>query len=144
MEFLTFQTVVVSSLEQYLANTDETEDERSEQIAFRNATLHEFPYAVMLEVAFPEMDYANRWAWQHFGPRHGECFEVRTGLRPSEYPMCPLEEPHEHKGTWCCQWFVKTDYDFGFCEWYFSNASDKDHFLEFAPSINWGENYPRK
>ena len=140
---MTYQTIVLSSLEQYLANTDETEEDLREQIAFRSSILKEFPYAVMLEVAFPEMDYANRWAWQQFGPRHGECYDVRRGLRPSEYPMCDDGEPHVHHGTWCCHWLVKTDYDFGFCEWYFSTSSDRDRFHEFAPTINWGENFPQ-
>ncbi len=140
---MTYQTVVLSTLEEYLANTDETEEDRCEQIAFRNATLSEFPYSVMLEVAFSEMDYASRWAWQQFGPRHGECFDVRRGSKPSEYPMCKDPEPHSHQGTWCCHWYVKTDYDFGICEWFFSNSNDRDRFLVFAPTINWGENFPK-
>ncbi|WP_339613167.1 hypothetical protein [uncultured Rubinisphaera sp.] len=59
---MAYQTVVLSNLEEYLANTDETEEDLREQIAFRNASLCAFPYSVMLEVAFSEMDYANRWA----------------------------------------------------------------------------------
>jgi hypothetical protein len=36
---------------------------------------------------------------------------------------------------------VKTDYDFGFCEWYFSERSDRDCFLASVAEINWGEKY---
>ena len=140
---MTYQTFVISSFEQYLANTDETEEDLREQIAIRDAIQIAFPFSVMLEVATSEVDYANRWAWQQFGPRHGECFDVRRGLRPSEYPMCDNPEPHFHQGSWCCHWYVKTDYDFGFCEWFFVNSTDRDRFLAFAPSINWGENYPK-
>jgi len=140
---MTYQTVVISSLEQYLANTDETEEDLREQIAIRDAIQIAFPFSVMLEVVTSEVDYANRWAWQQFGPRHGEFFDVRRGLRPSEYPMCDNPEPHFHQGSWCCHWYVKTDYDFGFCEWLFANSTDRDRFLAFAPSINWGENYPK-
>ena len=139
---MSYQTVVLSTFEEYLANTDEGEADVAERIAIRNATLHAFPFSVVLQVAYAEMDYANRWAWQQFGPRDGECFAVRRGLRPSEYPMCHDPEPHVHRGTWCCHWHIKTDYDFGYCEWYFSNSTDKDRFLSFAPTINWGENHP--
>ena len=140
---MSYRTVVLSSIEEYLPNTEETDEGMAEQRACRNATLNAFPYSVVLQVAYPEMDYANRWAWQQFGPRHGECFDVRRGSKPSEYPMCNDPEPHAHQGTWCCWWHMKTDYDFGFCEWYFSNSTDRDRFLAFVPAISWGENYPK-
>ena len=138
---MTYRTVVLSSLEKYQANTDETLQEIREQRERRQSVMERFPYPVMLEVAYPEMDYANRWVWQNFGPRNGECYDVRAGSRHSDYPICDDPEPHEHNGTWCCHWIVKTDYDFGFCEWYFSRSDDRDRFLEFAPSINWGEKF---
>jgi len=141
---MSHQTALLSSFEEYLANTDETNEELTEQLAVRDATLGAFPFGVILRVAYPEIDYANRWASQQFGPRDGECFDVRRGSKPSEYPVCDDPEPHDHQGTWCCcQLPVKTDYDFGFCEWYFSNPTDRDRFLAFAPTINWGENFPR-
>ncbi len=37
--------------------------------------------------------------------------------------------------------FGNTDYDFGFCEWYFSEQSDRDGFLASMGEINWGEKY---
>jgi hypothetical protein len=141
---MSHQTALLSSFKEYLANTDETKEELTEQLAVRDATLRAFPFGVILQVAYPEIDYANRWAWQQFGPRDGECFDVRRGSRPSEYPVCDDPEPHVHEGTWSCHWLVKTDYDFGFCEWFFSSSVDKDRFLAFAPTINWGENFPIK
>ena len=45
---MSHQTVVLSSFEEYLANTDETEEELADQIAFRNATLSTFPFSVIL------------------------------------------------------------------------------------------------
>ncbi len=42
---MSHQTVIVSSFEEYLANTDETEEELAEKIAIRNNTLCEFPLA---------------------------------------------------------------------------------------------------
>jgi hypothetical protein len=44
----------------------------------------QFPYRVVVECDFPEWDVANRWCWQNFGPRHGECSSQR------EYAACPL------------------------------------------------------
>lgn len=140
---MSHQTALLSSFEEYLANTDETKEELAEHLAVREATLRKFPFSVILQVAYPEIDFANRWAWLQFGPRDGECFDVRRGSKPSEYPMCNDPDPHDHQGTWCCHWLVKTDYDFGFCEWYFSNPTDRDRFLAFVPTINWGENFPK-
>ena len=97
-----------------------------------------FPFAVMLQVAYPEMDYANRWCWQQFGPAHGECWQ-----HCSEYPVCDLPHPHAHVGQWMTHWYVKTDYDFGFNEWYFIREADRDRFLEFVPHVNWGEKFPK-
>ena len=73
---MSHQTVLRSSFEEYLANTDETKEELAEQLAVRDATLRAFPFSVILQVAYPEIDYANRWTWQQFGPRDGECFDV--------------------------------------------------------------------
>ncbi len=36
---------------------------------------------------------------------------------------------------------AKTAYDFGFNEWCFAEQADRDKFLEFVPSITWGETY---
>ena len=44
---------------------------------------------------------------------------------------------------WTTHWFVKTDYDFGFSEWYFARQSYHDLFLDSVPKINWGEKYPK-
>lgn len=38
-------------------------------------------------------------------------------------------------------WLAKTDYDFGFNEWYFKRHADLNRFLEFIPHITWGEAY---
>jgi len=38
---------------------------------------------------------------------------------------------------------VKTDYDFGFNEWYFAESEDCDFFVANVDKINWGEHYPK-
>ena len=100
--------------------------------------LTRFPYSVMLQVAYPELDFANRWCWQHFGPPHGECLQFQ-----SEYCACDVEPKHCHMGVWTEFWFAKTDYNFGFNEWYFMEKSHFERFLASVPSINWGEHYPK-
>jgi hypothetical protein len=83
-------------------------------------------------------DFANRWCWQNFGPCDGECTQ-----RYSEYRVCDRSEPHSHVGKWTSHWFVKTDYDFGYNEWYFAENVDRDRFLANVDKINWGEHFPK-
>lgn len=61
----------------------------------------------------------------------------------SEYRVCLNDLPYSHSGVWMSHWFEKTDYNFGFNEWYFAERSHHDLFLDFVPMINWGEKYPR-
>jgi len=133
------RTATLSSFEEYLTfeYTDETEC-RAVEVQERMARLESFPYSVVLQVAYPELDFANRWCWQQFGAPNGACLD-----KQSEYSTCELEEPYEHKGMWFSYWLGKTDYDFGYNEWNFQMRSDLDRFLEFISEINWGENYPK-
>jgi hypothetical protein len=135
---MSHRTVVPSSFVEYLASEDDSVEERAAQEADRNQRLSRFPYSVMLELSFAELDFANRWCWQHFGPSDGECLE-----RYSEYSACKLAERHSHIGKWTWHWFVKTDYNYGFNEWYFSEAADRDFFVASVDQINWGEHYPK-
>lgn len=136
-----YRTARMSSFEEYLETTDESVEDVVQARTLREATLARLSRPVMLESAYPEMDYANRWCWRNLGPQHGECFESRSGSKPSDYPICMIESPHCHAGRWSIRWFEKTDYDFGFAEWYFSTESDRDQFLQFEPAIHWGEKY---
>jgi len=102
----------------------------------RKARLSRFPHAIMLQVSYAELDFANRWCWQHFGPCDGDCLQ-----RQSEYPMCDLVAPHSHIGSWTCYCFAKVDYNFGFNEWYFAEESDRESFLANVEQISWGEKY---
>jgi hypothetical protein len=132
------RTIVVSSIQEYLASDDDSVEERIAQNADRIQRLIRFPHSVMLKVSLPELDYADRWCWQQFGPCDGECKQ-----RHSEYPACSRTELHSHIGRWTSHWFVKTDYNFGFNEWYFSQRADQDLFLAIVDNINGGEHYPR-
>src|SRR5262245_1422187 len=102
---MSHRTVVASSFEEYVASDDDSLEERATQEASRHERLARFPYSVMLKLSFPELDFADRWCWQNFGPRDGECTQ-----RYSEYRACDRMEPHLHVGKWTSHWFVKTDY----------------------------------
>ncbi len=133
---MTHRTAKLSSLDAYKHWGGESANDLSDAQAERSTIISRFSYAVMMKVAFPEIDFGNRWCWQNFGPRDGECID-----QCSEYTSCDIELPHAHVGSWTSNWFVKTDYNFGFNEWYFSDRSDRDQFLEFVPSMNWGEKF---
>ncbi len=135
---MTHQTAVLSTFDAYCKTGGDDAAEQLAHQAEREQTLLRFPNAVMLELAFAELDYANRWCWQQFGPCDGECTQEY-----SDYRVCNTASPHTHEGTWTNRWFAKTDYNFGFNEWYFSTVSDRDRFIEFVPLINWGENFPK-
>ena len=137
------RTVVLASYDEYLdfeyppASLDLV-DARAADVRERQARMAVFPHCVVLQVSYPELDDANRWCWQEFGPAHGECLQAG-----SEYPACEIQGSHSHDGSWLTHWLVKTSYDFGFSEWYFVHVADRDRFLEFVPLINWGEGWPR-
>ena len=135
---MSIRTVVSSSLEEYLASEDDSVDDRAAQEIDRNERMLRFPHSVMLKLSFPEIDFANRWCWQHFGPGDGECSQ-----RYSEYRVCDRTEPHSHVGRWMSHFFVKTEYDFGFNEWYFAERSERDLFVGNVDNINWGEHFPK-
>lgn len=113
---------------------------RDEETLERQTILADYPYSVMLQVAVPELDYANRWCWNQFGPAAGEC----TLQKGSEYAACAEVKPHAHNGSWLVRFLAKTNYNYGFAEWYFVDEPSANSFLSFVPRITWGEHYPEK
>ncbi len=94
------------------------------------------PHSIVLSLFYPQLDFAERWCWQHFGACFGECFQHH-----SEYPACNEPLPHCHSGRWHARWLAKTGYDFGYCEWLFAEESDYRRFAAFVPHISFGELY---
>ncbi|WP_254513120.1 hypothetical protein [Anatilimnocola floriformis] len=133
---MSYRTVEAASFEEYLASDDDSVEDRASQKIERNERLLRFPFSVMLKVSFPELDFANRWCWQNFGPGDGECTQSY-----SRYRVCDRKDRHTHEGRWASHWFVKTDYDFGFNEWYFVASRDHELFVANIANINWGENF---
>ncbi len=129
------RTVVLSSFEELVADEGVSVDEMAE----RSERMVRFPFAVMLKVSFPELDFANRWCWRVFGPGDGECSQEY-----SRYRACTEDGPHSHNGQWTSHWWVKIDYDFGFNEWYFARSTDHDRFLASVSEINWGEDFAER
>lgn len=128
----------LSSFGEYRQQCGETSLELLDQGNERDARMERFPYAVVLELAYPELDFANRWLWQSMGPACGECID-----KYSEYRSCLIDFPHSHPGTWASEWLEKIDYNHGFNEWYFAEQSAQELFLQFVPSVSWGEKYPK-
>lgn len=134
---MAYRTAKLSSFEAYRESENDDQEERLGAHEERELLLVRFPFPVMLELAFAERDYANRWCWEMFGPKDGSCFQSS-----SNYPCCSDSSEHTHEGVWCTRWFVKTDYDFGFSEWYFREVDHQELFLAFVPLIHWGERFP--
>jgi hypothetical protein len=152
----------LASYEAYL-----TEDRRAiheSRVPIREETHRSFPHIVVLEGVYPEHDFAQRWAWQNFGPQDGKCQD-----HYSEYPGCPLvletkqvvtgsdhqgnawsenvyKDPgeHSHEGKWKTFWLGKTGYDYGFCEYCFKDEADKDKFFAAWETFGLGEPSTRK
>jgi hypothetical protein len=129
---MTHSSLIISSFEKYMESEDDSPEERADQNEERVKRLAQFRHALMLECHFVDMDRADQWCWQHFGPRHGDCNQAYSKFR-----VCDLESPHCHFGKWTTHWFVKTDYDFGFNEWYFRDAPDRESFREFVSRKIW-------
>jgi hypothetical protein len=104
---------------------------RVEEEQERRICLAQFPHAILLQLSVSELDFANRWCWEQFGPAQGEC----CGMH-SQYPACHLQGAHSHDGKWMTRWLVKTSYDYGFNEWYFARFPDKVRFLEFVHALD--------
>jgi hypothetical protein len=139
---MTIRTVELVTYDHYLNNEYGLQEHlagaRAADHQEHQLRLSQFPYNVVLRLSYPEMDFANRWLWQQFGPPNGECIDSY-----SEYPTCSEKASHAHDGKWLSHWLAKTDYDFGYNEWCFEFKEDQQRFLEFVPFINFGEKYPK-
>jgi hypothetical protein len=131
------RTIVVSSFERYVAEFGGTSDWLVDERAERDLRKSRFPFSLMLELSFAELDFVNQWCWQQFGAADGQCLD-----KSSNDPICQIKEEHSHAGKWCWNWIEKTDYNFGFCEWYFSDQDDLSRFKALLPEICWGEKHP--
>jgi hypothetical protein len=135
---MTHRTLLLSTFEAYVASESDSAEDQADEGRNRAVCLKRFPYSVMLELAYPELDFIERWCWQQCGPMDGECLQ-----RQSRYRVCRDDAVHSHVGTWMSHFLVKTDYDFGYCEFYFAKPGDRDAFLAEIPNFNWGEDFAK-
>jgi len=133
---MSYRTVIQSSFQEYLQSEVDSPDERAEQERKYRLQLQRFPFNVVLKISYDELDFANRWCWQTMGPADGECNQHN-----SEYPACDRTEPHTHVGNWISRWITKTEYNFGFNEWFFTEAGQAERFIQNVENLNWGEHY---
>lgn len=138
----------------------EDQQERDQE---RRDLLAVFPYSVVAEGFYSEHDYATRWCWQHISPKNGLCdsyqsdylalssvleteFLEHTFYRGNEWFHKRYWEPaeHAHQGEWAYLWFGKTDYDYGFGEYYFAQDTDRAKFVEAFPAFTWDEAWNRE
>ena len=128
----------LSSLDEYLETTDESRSQLIDYFKARTKRVEKFPHIAMLQVGFIQRDVANRWCFQQWGLADGECQEMH-----SSYPCCEIENNHSHDdGTWMSVFLAKTDYDYGFNEWYFETEAQRNEFVANLPSIDHGEKFP--
>jgi hypothetical protein len=112
---------------------EQTERERAE-LRIR------FPHVVTLEGTYDGIDRAERYCWEHFGPRDGICFDSASVCLQPPDPGEPRQgsgcsRHHSHNGTWTAHWIEKTDYDYGFCDMCFAIEDQKTEFVsEFLSS----------
>jgi hypothetical protein len=89
-----------------------------------------FPYTSTIKWGYSDMDVGHCWCWQTFGPKHGKCEEDCGGERL--FLNCPfsglVKAYHSHVGVWTSVWFGKTDYDFGYEQFFFKHKVDRDMF----------------
>jgi len=101
---MAYRTVVVSTYDEYLKSeypetACDTTRSRDAAIEERQARLVAFPYTVVLQVAFPEGDFANRWCWQQFGRSMATAMRRRASTRRVNFvPRIIIRECGEHIG----------------------------------------------
>ncbi len=160
IEIVDFSPMRLGTLEEYVGGSFLDRASALNDTLASEEIYDHFPFSVIIEADYPEWDVAERWCWQTFGPRHGEC---NWG---SDYPACPIilaaekilttvvragqeykymtySNPveHSHSGPWTAYWFGKTSYDHGFGAFCFSNENDKNRFIAHVPEVNLGEKY---
>lgn len=126
-----FNAVIHTDFDAFLYASGESVLELQRLEREREKIRGRFPFAVMLEASYDNQDVANRWCYQNFGPRFGECIE-----KYSRHPNCDIDVPHSHSGIWTSEWYEKMDYDYGFNEWYFSSQENSDQFIQFVHTMN--------
>ena len=117
-------------------NSLSTDSDHGKTVSLKRATiLAKFPFSIMTLTAIDDIDFANFWLWNKFGPCNGSCHQSTSAFK-----ACDVHVYHDHVGSWCCHFFAKTGYDFGFNEWYFDNKPSLILFKKFITKFNKDKN----
>jgi len=120
----------VVSLADYLDETDESRAELIERFKDRELRSCLFPHSVMLKITLQQLTLASRWCFEKWGLPEGPCYESYSA--DSVDPYCKDESDHFHMGDWAWNFYVKTDYDYGFSEWSVKQQSQLQEFREMV------------
>jgi len=98
----------------------------------RRQFLASLPNSVIVEGEYSELDMAVNWCLTNIGqPDITSTWKcVAQGAGESQ------EIAGLQNGQWANQWFYKTDYDYGFMEFYFRSPADPARFVEAVPSFS--------
>jgi hypothetical protein len=86
------RTLEISSFDAYLSECSNPVEYALSDQESRMERIQRFPFAVMLKVSYPELDFANRWCWGRFGPCDGMCAQSA-----SEYRACFDDSSHTRR-----------------------------------------------
>ncbi len=114
--------------EDYLIGNYNGQEYLNYKVKERNEILFKFPYSIILKLFYHQIDFADWILWQILGEVYGVC-------QYSDIPACKIKGNHKHNGTWISYWLAKTDYDYGFNEWFFKKKKDINILTEIIPLL---------
>lgn len=74
---MVYRTAILSTFDAYLETGGDTAEEQNE----RKERVRSFPFAVMLELAFAERDYADRWCWSNLAQPEANVFKAIPSIQ---------------------------------------------------------------
>lgn len=128
-------------------------DEDIRKVRDRRKSLRSrFPYVITVVGGHEEHDDCTFWLWSNVGPEDGPCKEgesfnpactVAQAFRPQHkceqtgklyYGFADNEEvpEHDHEGEWLAVYIRKTSYDYGYCDYGFTDAASADKFRSWV------------
>jgi len=116
--------IKISNLSAYLDEYDETLAYLIDVLKARESRRCDFPHTLMALLGYDLMDMAKQWCQDQWGPG-GDTYEDR-----------PYQPQENQAFLWLTCWMMKTEYDYGFCEWYFREPSHLEQFVAHIQSCN--------
>ena len=90
-----------------------------------------FPYSVIIEGSFSDIDIAEAWCLKQVGK-----VDITSDMFFLKNYAGKLEEIKRTKnGLWKIYFYGKTSYDYGFCEFFFREKIDLEKFQKAVPNF---------